>query len=189
MHWQWVLALAMVGVSGCGEATDTAADDGSTDSSEGGVAESTGAVFGSLGGSSGVIPEASSSGAVDETGASSSEAGGVSGGVFASGTFEIPSNATVEEFSFTANTAFSPGILDGREIVVAVVDLSHPKRDQLEICPGNHPLDGCATVDYGAFGTTHDNRISFEGADGPITIHLFKDRTLQLEPESLPASE
>lgn len=189
MHWQWVLATAIVGVSGCGDATEIVAGDDNTDSSDSAEEESTGTILGSSGGSSGVTPKTGSSGAVDGTASSSSETGGISGGVFANGTFEIPSNATVEEFSFTANAAFSPGILDGREIVVAVVDISHPKRDQLEICPGSHPLDGCATVDYGAFGMTHDNRISFEGADGPITIHLFKDRTLQPDPESLPASE
>lgn len=34
------------------------------------------------------------------------------------------------------------------------------------MCP-SHPLDGCTTVDYGAFGMTHDNRITFEGPAGP----------------------
>ncbi len=39
----------------------------------------------------------------------------------------------------------------------------------VEVCPvcPSHPLDGCTTVDYGAFGMTHDNRITFEGPAGP----------------------
>lgn len=110
-------------------------------------------------------------------------------GLFASGTFVIPAGTVVEEFSFTSTADFSPGILDGRTLVVAVTDLSHPDRDQDVLCPGSHPLDGCATVDYGAFGNTHDNRISFEGAEGPLSIHLYKDRSLQAEAEPLPPNE
>ena len=111
------------------------------------------------------------------------------GGVIATGTFTIPAGTVVEEFSFTSTLDVVPGVLDGREIVVAVTDVTHPDRNQDELCPGSHPLDGCATVDYGAFGNTHDNRISFEGAKGPVSIHLYKDRSLQPDAEPLPSSE
>ena len=110
-------------------------------------------------------------------------------GIFARAEFTIPAGARVEEFSFNTETEFNPGILTGRDVLVAVTDLSQPRRDQADLCPGSHPLDGCATVDYGAFGMTHDNRISFEGPDGPVAIHLYKDWSLQPEPEPLPANE
>lgn len=110
-------------------------------------------------------------------------------GVLAVGTFTIPSGATVEEFSFTAPLLSGPSLLSGEQVVVAVRDLTHPRRDQTVLCTNNHPLDGCATVDYGAFGMTHDNRISFEGPDGPWAIHLYKDRSLQVRPEPLPVNE
>jgi len=71
---------------------------------------------------------------------------------------------------------------------VSVLDISRPERDQTALCP-SHPLDGCATVDYGAFGFTHDNRILAPSADGEVAIHLFKDRSLHADAEALPPDE
>jgi len=137
-------------------------------------------------------PAASSSsegdGVVDES-SGDATGPGMQTGLLASATFVIPAGSTVEEYSFNTTTLFDPGSLDGRALTVNVTDISHPERDQAALCPGNHPLDGCATVDYGAFGTTHDNRVSFEGADGPLSVHLYKDRSLQPEPEDLPVNE
>ncbi|MEM6993680.1 MAG: hypothetical protein AAF721_24415 [Myxococcota bacterium] len=174
----WWVALLLVGA--CSDPVDPMSGAGS---------ESSGAPAGS---SETVAAESSSGAVADSTGVgdgSSGDSGGTASGVFAIGTFEIPSNATVEEFSFTATTEFNPGVLDGRELLVAITDVSHPERNQDELCPGSHPLDGCATVDYGAFGMTHDNRISFEGDGAPVVLHLYKDRSLQPEPEPLPPNE
>ncbi len=124
----------------------------------------------------------------DDSSSATSESGGAAG-PFASVRFTIPAGTVVEEFSFDADADAVPGALDGRTLWVSVVDVSHPRREQSELCPGSHPLDGCATVDYGAFGMTHDNRVTLEGVDGPLSVHLYKDRSLQREPEPLPASE
>ncbi len=171
----------------CTDTADPMTDPGGSDSSGSVVASTSSPADSSSSaadGSSG-LAESTGGGDTDE----SSTGAGLDGGVFAIRTFEIPAGATVEEFSFAATTEFNPGLLDGREILVALLDVSHPERNQEELCPGSHPLDGCATVDYGAFGMTHDNRITFEGADGPLSIHLYKDRSLQPEPEPLPANE
>lgn len=114
---------------------------------------------------------------------------GVPAGVLLRTTFTIPADTVVEEFSFTAPVQLPPTMLSGETLVLAVRDLSHPERDQAVLCPGSHPLDGCATVDYGAFGTPHDNRVTFEGPRGPWSIHFYKDRSIQLEPEPLPFNE
>ena len=66
---------------------------------------------------------------------------------------------------------------------------SHPARDQSQLCMGNHPLNGCATVDYGAFGITHDNRLTVAGDGAPVELHLHKDRSVQPRAEPLPPDE
>jgi len=160
------------------DATTQASSSGSGESASSGMVASSG------------LPDSSGSDAADETSTGTpDETGEVPMGVLLQATFTIPAGATVEEFSFSAPLDVGPTILSGESVVVAVRDLSHPERDQSVLCPGSHPLDGCATVDYGAFGMTHDNRITFEGPRGPWAIHLYKDRSLQLDAEELPINE
>ena len=188
------LFVAGVLLAGC-------ADDGTEDLTMAGSDTSTTSIdaasaTAAMTGDSGMVA-GSSSGAGDDTSTGAGadpttqgdSTGGPMSGVFASAVFTIPAGTVVQEFSFQAEADFAPGILDGQTLAVAITDLSHPRRDQQVLCPGNHPLDGCATVDYGAFGTPHDNRITFDGANGPLTVHLYKDRTLQPEPEPLPDFE
>lgn len=117
-----------------------------------------------------------------------SDASSLPAGILASTSFVVPSGTVVEEFHFETELLVEPGVVAGT-LVVAVADLSHPRRDQATLCPSSHPLDGCATVDYGAFGMTHDNRVTFEGPRGPWAVHLYKDRSLAPEPEMLPLNE
>ena len=189
MRWSSsLLALCVIGCRPAGEPVDEGTE-GSSGTIAGGSGSSGAASSGA--GSSGMAGSSSDDAADDES------SGGVpmpdlpddADGPFASGVFEIPAGTVVEAFSFTGEVSSVPGVLDGRTLLVAVRDLSHPERDQDALCPGSHPLDGCATVDYGAFGMTYDNRISFQGADGPLVVHLYKDRSLQPEPEPLPISE
>ncbi len=185
MYDRWILgALLVVGAcadDGGGTMGDATAD-ASTTEAEG----SSGVPGTSEGSTSGSSSDATG---LDDGSDSSDSSGSPAAGVLAVGTFTIPAGATVEEFSFTAPFDGGATILSGETVVVAIRDLSHPRRDQTVLCPGNHPLDGCATVDYGAFGMTHDNRITFEGPRGPWAIHLFKDRSIQPEPEPLPVNE
>lgn len=193
----WIAAWLLVG--GC-------ADDGAGDSSPAG--SETGMIgmasSGSGGGGTTLQMPGTSGGAEGSTGepgdGSSDDGDGSTSGMtadlpddqsgpFATGSFVIPAGTIVDAFTFQAEADWAPGDLDGRTLVVAVVDVSHPERDQTELCPGNHPLNGCATVDYGAFGDTYDNRVTFEGPRGPWSIHMYKDRSLQLEAEPLPPSE
>lgn len=105
--------------------------------------------------------------------------------VLALATMTIPRGTRVQEFDFTADGAAPTASTIGATLVVSVRDRSHADRDQSAICPNDHPLDGCPTVDYGAFGDTHDNRISF----GPIAFHLYKDRSTPRPSPSRPSSE
>lgn len=178
---RWIGLAGLCGLLGCEEppASGEGGDSGTTMV----AAESTSAMM-----STGA--EQTTTGSADEDSSGSMpDLPDAEGGVIATASFTIPAGTVVEEFSFTSTLDVVPGLLDGRNIIVAVTDVTHPDRNQDDLCPGSHPLDGCATVDYGAFGNTHDNRISFEGADGPLSIHLYKDRSLQPEAEPLPASE
>jgi hypothetical protein len=137
-------------------------------------------------------PGFSGSGSASSGEAGETDEGGSSGAmpssdVLASARFTIPAGTVVQEFDFSAEG--EAGFEAGTPIVVAVRDVTHTDRDEATLCPGSHPLDGCATVDYGAFGSTHDNSITLEGEDGSFAIHLFKDRSLEPEAEPLPDSE
>ncbi len=104
--------------------------------------------------------------------------------------FTIPAGTTVQEFDFEAEGVAPPFDTTGGLIAVSVLDLTHPDREQSELCPGSHPLDGCATIDYGAFGMTHDNRMLVERAGGGAAeLHLYKDRGVESMAEPLPPSE
>ncbi|MCA9692117.1 MAG: hypothetical protein KC636_21115 [Myxococcales bacterium] len=105
------------------------------------------------------------------------------------GEFTIPAGAVVDAFVFSAEGEPPPFSTVGADVIVRVLDLTHPERDQTSLCSGNHPLNGCATVDYGAFGDTYDNHLIVAGEGGPIALHLFKDRTIQFGPEPLPPDE
>jgi hypothetical protein len=108
--------------------------------------------------------------------------------VLATGTYTVPSNTVVEEFDFEAQGVGAFNLTGGR-LVVSVLDLTHTDRDQSTLCTNDHPLDGCATVDYGAFGPTHDNRISVDGASGELSFHLWTDRSVRLDAEPLQEGE
>ena len=159
-------------------------------------------------GDDGVGTEAGSGGAESSEGASSSSSapssssGPTSSGDGTSSTgedvdeatllvteFTIPAGATVVEFEFEADGEAPPFSTVGAPVRVAVVDRSHPARDQSQLCMGNHPLNGCATVDYGAFGITHDNRLTVAGDGAPVELHLHKDRSVQPLAEPLPPDE
>jgi hypothetical protein len=105
--------------------------------------------------------------------------------VLALATMTIPRGTTVREFDFRADGPAPTASTIGATLVVTVLDASHPNRDQSAICPNDHPLDGCPTVDYGAFGDTHDNRITLMSASGPIAFHLYKDRSIEPDAEPL----
>ena len=195
----WIASLALV--SGCVEQGADGGDEGggssglmgmaSSSSGAGGTTLDTPGSTGGLEGSTGASPEDGSSGGEGDgpTSGFTMDLPDDQQGAFAVGSFVIPAGTIVDAFTFEAEAEWAPGDLDGRTLLVAVVDISHPDRDQTELCPGNHPLDGCATVDYGAFGDTYDNRVTFEGPRGPWSVHMYKDRSLQLEPEPLPDFE
>ncbi|MCA9655389.1 MAG: hypothetical protein KC501_36075 [Myxococcales bacterium] len=174
LAWMVVPWLAVACAEDDGMMMATALEGSSGDASSGGV--------------DGASGSAGSDAADDSTGAAG-DTGPAPEGLLLRTSFVIPAATVVQEFSFSAPLASPPTLLSGETVVVAVRDLSHPERDQDALCPAYHPLEGCATVDYGAFGTTHDNRLTFEGPDGPWAIHLYKDRSLRLETEPLPANE
>lgn len=101
----------------------------------------------------------------------------------------IPSHTKVVEFDAEATGVAPDFATDGAAVKVSIVDLTHPDRDQSDLCSGNHPLNGCATVDYGAFGSTHDNRLTVAGAGGEVALHLYKDRSIQALAEVLAPDE
>lgn len=124
-------------------------------------------------------------------GGESSSSGGPPEGpvLLARARFEIPADTVVQNFAFDGETLVVADGLHGL-LAIDVVDLTHPDRDQDALCPSNHPLDGCATVDYGAFGQTHDNRALALRPDGSeVAFHLYKDRSLQADAEPLPPDE
>jgi hypothetical protein len=113
--------------------------------------------------------------------------------VLVTGMYTVPAGTVVQEVTFKA-TGIGAFDLTGGRLTVAVTDLSHPNRDQNVVCGPNtdypdHPLDGCATVDYGAFGPHYDNRITVDGASGPLSFHMYTDRSLKLDPEPLMQDE
>ncbi|MEZ4449810.1 MAG: hypothetical protein R3B09_10030 [Nannocystaceae bacterium] len=101
----------------------------------------------------------------------------------------IPSHTKVVEFDAAAVGVAPSFATDGASVTISVVDLTHPDRDQSALCSGNHPLNGCATVDYGAFGFTHDNRLVVAGEGGDVDLHLYKDRSVQALAEDLAPDE
>lgn len=132
--------------------------------------------------------EASSS----ESFGADTSADGSTGGepmVLVAARFTIPAGTVVEELVYGAQGTAVDGPTTGRTIVVAIRDLTHVDRDQDALCPGSHPLDGCATVDYGAFGIPHDNHLVVDGISGPVELHLHKSREVLAITEPLPISE
>ena len=184
---RFVLAAALVGCTPPADGEPTASDDGSSSGSTS-ADPATSAMTTMLATSAGTGSDASSSSDGDPSSSGSDDGGVIEPGTsLVVGTFTIPAGARVEEFAFDATGI--AGAPAGTLVAVRIRDLTHPNRDQTKLCPASHPLDGCATVDYGAFGMTHDNHILYESPDGAAELHLYKDRSLQAESEPLLPNE
>lgn len=112
----------------------------------------------------------------------------------AAGTFRVPAAASFGDPGFhepVLITSVLPEELDStadRTIVLALRDVTRPQQD----CSREHPLSGCATVDWSDHedrpnvppGGVFDNRITLQLASGPLTVFLSESGDLAAAPDS-----
>ncbi len=117
-----------------------------------------------------------------------------SGLVLAAGTFRLPAASAFGEPGFhepvtiRANVPVAPAPAAGRTFVVALRESSRPGQS----CREDHPLSGCATVDWSdspgrpkvPAGGVFDNSLTLPLAGGPGTLFLRADGTLNTRPEA-----
>ena len=109
-----------------------------------------------------------------------------------SGSFEVPAANGFgdpgfhEPFTLTGTV---PGSAAGRsgEVVVRLFDAGRPD----QACDRDHPLSGCATIDWSDFenrpgvpdGGVFDNRLSIASTSGLIDLYLSEGRGLAATPD------
>ena len=114
--------------------------------------------------------------------------------VLATGTFRLPAASAFGEPGFhealtiraSVPVALAPAA--GRTLVVRLHDSSRPGQS----CSGDHPLSGCATVDWSdspdrpkvPAGGVFDNSLTLPLAKGAGTLFLRADGTLNTRPEA-----
>ncbi|MFQ5408950.1 MAG: hypothetical protein ACE5FI_11105 [Anaerolineales bacterium] len=113
--------------------------------------------------------------------------------VLASGEFDLPAaNAFGEPgfhaaYSFTHEIAVAAEVLSGKRLVVSLWDASRPD----QVCGRDHPLSGCATVDWSDAegrpnvppGGVFDNSLTIEDAIGIQTFYLSESDVLADAPD------
>ncbi len=127
-------------------------------------------------------PEATAVGAEGES----------AGSVLAAGTFSLPAAEAFGEAGFHESvlvTAVAPEAAPaGRRLVVSLRDAS--RRQQ--VCSRQHPLSGCATVDWSDDesrpnvppGGVFENRLTLALTTGPIDLFFHESGELTPAPES-----
>jgi len=114
--------------------------------------------------------------------------------VLAAGTYRLPAASAFGEPGFheastiraSVPVALAPGA--GRTLVVRLHDSSRPG----QTCSADHPLSGCATVDWSdspdrpkvPAGGVFDNSLTLPLAGGPTTLFLRADGALASRPEA-----
>lgn len=117
-----------------------------------------------------------------------------SGLVLAAGTFRLPAASAFgqpgfhEAVTISSSVPVTPAPAAGRTLVVRLRESSRPG----QTCSQDHPLSGCATVDWsdspdrpkvpadGVF----DNSLTLPLAGGPATLFLRADGALATRPEA-----
>jgi hypothetical protein len=108
----------------------------------------------------------------------------------ASGTFDLPAAESFDAPGFHEVLEFMttiPAASAGDNLIVRLRDVSRPTRT----CDSEHPLSGCATVDWSDFedrpavpsGGVFDNRLSIDLADGTRTWYLSETGALADTPD------
>jgi hypothetical protein len=111
-------------------------------------------------------------------------------GVLASGSFDLPAADSFDAPGFHEVLEFTtaiPAASAGGSLIVRLRDVSRPN----QTCDSEHPLSGCATVDWSDFedrpavpsGGVFDNRLSIDLADGTRTWYLSETGALADTPD------
>lgn len=103
------------------------------------------------------------------------------GQVIASGQFELREGIQFKQFTFHHTIPAGLGSTAGRQMAIRLRDLTDPDRT----CDADHPLSGCATVDYSLelTGQIFRNLVAVQTTAGPAELHLRLDDTLSSQPE------
>ena len=107
------------------------------------------------------------------------------GRTLAKGTFSLPAAQSFDDPGFhhvVSVTARMPGAAKGRRLVLLLRDASRPA----QTCASEHPLSGCATVDWADFperphvpaGGVFRNALTLQLGTGPRTFFLSQTGTL-----------
>ena len=113
--------------------------------------------------------------------------------ILAEGTWELPAADAFGAAGFhdvleaAATLPADLGETAGRRLVLALRDVSRPG----EVCGSEHPLSGCATVDWSDFegrpgvpeSGVFENRVSFGTVAGESTLYLSETGVLAVEPD------
>ena len=117
-----------------------------------------------------------------------------SGLVLAVGTFRLPAASAFgqpgfhEQVTINSSVPVTPAPAVGRTLVIQLRDSSRPG----QTCSEDHPLSGCATVDWSDSidrpkvppGGVFDNSLTMPLAGGPATLFLRADGALAARPEA-----
>ena len=147
-------------------------------------------------------PETTSSPTTETSSAATAESANTSPAgatILATGEFELPAVTSQEAEGYhqalaaTHNLPTDLGPTAGSMLVIRIWDAGRPE----QTCSEDHPISGCATVDWGAAidrpsvppGGVFDNSITFELATGERSFYLSEfEGALNDEPDSLEPS-
>ena len=114
--------------------------------------------------------------------------------ILADGTFRLPAASAFgqpgfhEAVTISSSVPVTPAPAAGRTLVVRLRESSRPG----QTCSQDHPLSGCATVDWSdspdrpkvPAGGVFDNSLTLPLAGGPATLFLRADGALATRPEA-----
>jgi hypothetical protein len=117
---------------------------------------------------------------------------GASSVVLLSGSFQIPAAASFDDPGFHETLVVTGAVPDtasgaSGELVVRLFDIGQPNR----ACDRDHPLSGCATVDWSDFenrpgvptGGVFDNRLRVVSTSTAVDFFLSERRGLAMTPD------
>lgn len=128
----------------------------------------------------------------DDAAATAAPAGQEAAGVVLAGTLHLPAASYFGDLGFHESFVVRAVVPDdagsGRRLVVALNDATRPEQR----CSQEHPLSGCATVDWSDQegrpnvppGGVFDNSVTLELASGPRTLYLSESGSLAAAPDS-----